>query len=494
MNFNLKINNLLFLPIILIFFPAFVFWIPFLKGAYLYFFIVLYLCIGTILVLNGKNLVRKFIKITKNTPLKIFFIALLLMTINSIFLMIVGKSSFSNIRSLILQFALFIIPIIFYFVCIINEYISYKNCIRLFLLLFWIILNIGFISYIGQLFNIEIVNTFFDFFANERILSVANTKIEMQVSNYEAFGLPRLDNLFAEPSFYARFLFMFLPFIYAFSQSRHRIVNNKVWNFIIKKTMIPFTLISIILTFSPIYLILTIILTGIYYFNNIRLIIKKYYIYFIIALLIICIILKRVDLSETYLSRIFNTLENIKSFEDFILIEPSFATRVVSYINSICVFLQHPFIGVGFGNLTAYDVMYKQYLSSPVPLTPEIITKTNAILYDTNRVFINRGYLYSLLAENGFFISVLMLYFYIKLYMLLAKIEHIYSSLQIERTYAQGLKGCLAGIFIIMFYNLGFLDLYLYLIVVLSIILIYNCKLLIKDKISQNTKKDIEGM
>lgn len=476
MKFNLTLNNILLLPLFLMFFPAFAFYLPGLKGVYLYFFIVLYVCIGLILILDGKKNINNVVKIVKNSPMKILIMTLSLMIVNSLLLIIIGKSGFSSIRSIIMQIGLFVLPIIFYFSAIIGRYISYEKFIKLFLILFWINLNIGFIAYIGQLFNIEIINSIFDFFANERLLGVANSKIEMQASNYVAFGLPRLDNLFAEPGFYAQFLYIFLPLIFAFSQSKYSISKNKIFNIIIKQTIVPYTLISIILTLSPIYLVLTILLSIIYYFKEIVILIKRYNIHILIFLTTFVAILFKIDWSETYLSRIINIVINVKSFDDFILIEPSLASRIVSYINSIIVFFKHPFTGVGFGNINLSHVMYNQLLHSPVSLTPEIILKTNAILYDTNRVFINKGYIYTFLAENGIFITGLLTYFYIRLFKCLNILQK-YNTDSFNYTIIKGSRGCLIGIFIIIFYNLQFLDMYLYLIIVLIAILICNNKI-----------------
>ena len=85
-----------------------------------------------------------------------------------------------------------------------------------------------------MLLNIEIINNIFDFFANARIIAFEKQGFFQQASGYFAFGLPRLDNLAEEPSFYAQFLFIFLPFIYGIASLKSQIYNNYFSTFLLE--------------------------------------------------------------------------------------------------------------------------------------------------------------------------------------------------------------------------------------------------------------------
>ena len=85
-------------------------------------------------------------------------------------------------------------------------------------------------------------------------------------------------------------------------------------------------------------------------------------------------------MSSTYLNRIFLVIQNINSFEDFIMVEPSLGTRIIIIINAIKMGLQHLFLGVGYGNMSY--LIAEQLSHSKIPLTDELqifvlMNKTN---------------------------------------------------------------------------------------------------------------------
>ena len=416
--FNIKF--LIYLPIIFFFLPAFSFFIPGLHGVYSYFFITLYITVILMFLIDTKYVIDKLIQICRITPMKYFILSLIFATLSSIALSLLGVTSFSiTLRSFILRIILCILPLFIYFICILDKYISLKKFIKIFLFLLWIDLIIVFFAYIGQFFNISIINDLFDFFANARHLSTKYGAIDMQASLYEANNLPRLDNLFEEPAMYAQFLFLCLPIIYAFSNTKLKIFKNVVFNKIFKITFIPFCWISIILTLSPIFLILSLLITIIYYWKSIFIFTKKYLIFIFTCMFGLILYIKTIDFSDTYIARIINIMLNVRSFNDFILIEPSLATRVISYINIFAIFLKNPLLGVGMGNISNASIMYPQFLNSPVPFTSEIIFKTQMLLKTENKVFLNVNFLYTLLAEIGIIAASFFIYFY---YLLIKKI------------------------------------------------------------------------
>lgn len=472
--FNIKF--LIYLPIILFFLPAFTIWIAPLKAGYLFFFVFLYIAIGLLFVTNYKYCINKIIKVYKNTPLKYFVCMLGLIILNSLMLSLLGRASIlSSIRSIVMQIFLFIIPIMVYFICIIGKYISFKKFMKFFILLFWIMLVLGLVAYIGQLFNIEFINNIFDFFANARIIRFKMLGRTGFGSNYSAFGLPRLDNLFEEPSFYARFLFLFLPFVYSFGLTKVKIYSNNFLNFIIKKTLIPFTWISIILTLSPMFLILSILITLIYFIHKIFNIIRKYYLQIIMLISMIIIVITKIDLSETYLSRIINVLSNLNSLEKFILIEPSLATRICTYINTFYLFLKNPVFGIGLGAIQLE--ILNQIINSPIPVTTEMLNKANFAVMTNTRYSYNSNFIVDFLATNGIFISCLFAYFYYKLLKLMKIIiKRQKDDLSLYTVTVNAFYYMLIALFIKSFYDSCFTDLDMYFIFAIVILLIYFYK------------------
>ena len=391
---------LLLIPVPFLFIPAFAFLFQPLNSVYLFFFLFLYLAIGLSVVFSPNKNIANFIKMCKATPLKYYMLILLLMSVNALFLSVAGSAKIGqSIRSIIMQIFLFVMPIIFYFTSVINQRIGFSNFIKIFTILFWINLLIVFVAYIGQLLDISAINNFFDMVANLRFINTENAGIGTldEKSNYTAFGMPRLDNFFEEPGHYAQFLFLFLPFVYSVGGSKIKLLKNYIANSIVLKTIVPFTWISIILTLSPMFLVFSILISLIYYKDIMIKAFIKYNVY-IIAVTTISIIvfflllyIGDVDISQTYISRIFNIFTDVKSVEDLIYVDGSLASRIVCYINSFCIFLKHPFLGVGMGNL-GY-VMYEQYLNSPVPLTPELIVTTPILMITKGTPLILRGFI-----------------------------------------------------------------------------------------------------
>ncbi len=371
---------ILFLPLFFSFMPSFV--VPAGSIFFPVYFLVLYAVILFLLIKDNKKIILRIRHIAKNTPLKIYFLVWGMITVDMLFLITTGRMSFHRLLvALFYRLILNILPILLYYIYIIDNYISYEKFMRFFIILFWCSLIFGFIGYAGQYFNISFIIDMFNFLSNGRELSWTQSGVNMiaNTSDYTAFGLPRLDNLCQEPSNYAHYLCMFLPLILAFSDSRLKFSKNRYINIMIRKTLPFFTILSIILTLSPIALILCIILIIFCYLRNIIRFIKKYYPLCAGVPAVLFFTIIRIDLSETYLSRIVNVLTQIHSFEDFIAVEGSLATRIISYINTLCVFAQHPFAGVGMGNLP-YK-MTDQFLNSPVPLTAEIIDKNAIIIF-----------------------------------------------------------------------------------------------------------------
>ena len=456
---QIDIKKILYIPVILLFFPAFAIWIPGLNKGFIINNIIFVIYTIFILLFDYKTLTYKFIQIYNNTPFKYFCWTVIFMILNGILLSIFNFKLLLNVFSSILMYIiLWLLPIFIYFIYVIETHISYKNFMKLFIICFWINLIIGIISWLGELFDITILTNIFNFFANNRILYDSNSQFDMgmQSSNFYAFGLPRLDNLFEEPAFYAKFLFLFLPIIYSFSNSKLKIVENTIFNLIIKKSFIFLMWLSIILTFSPIFLIFFVISTIIYYYKEIIKLIRKYWYILIFVLLVFLIAISNFNWQNTYISRIINILSEVNSFEDLILIEQSLASRLVNFINQIYVFFQNPFSGVGFSNL-GYAIK-EQLLHSPVTLTEEVDKKLMMSIMSNYKMAYNKAFVYEFLAENGIFIFSLFMYFYYKLFKSINIINKRFADYKnsFEMVISRGLKGVLINLFIMFFYAIFF--------------------------------------
>lgn len=488
---KINITLLVYLPIILLFLPAFSVYVPGICGVYPWLYIILYGLLGILLAINYNSVLLKLKSLYKYTPLKYIVWLFIYIFFVSVLNSITGHAGFIGVmRSYFLQIVLGAIPFLAYFLYIIDKYISFEKFFKLFVFLFWLNLIIGFISYIGQVFDIEIINNIFDFFANARFLIFKHSAVSLdaKASAYvDSFGTKRLDNLFEEPSFYAKFLFILLPMVYSVALNKIQIYSNKILNSIIKRTIIPFTWISLILTLSPIYCLFSIIITLIYFSKSIFKLIKKYFIMIIIFIFIVINIVTNIDFSQTFLSRIINVLINIHSFEDFIIIEPSLATRIVNYINSFCIFLKHPFIGVGLGNLGKHLIYQLQ--QSPVPLTPEIQLHLQQTLVSAsiNKFHFNYGFIYAFPAENGILALILYLYFFFSAYKFFAKIcKSTKEKSNILYVAANSLKYFFMTSLIAMFYVSTFLDLNMNLLIFFAISFIYHYKIYIVEGLKEN--------
>ncbi len=470
---------ILFIPLFFFFMPAFVIPIPVGNIFFLAYFLVLYAVILFLLIKDNKKIILRIRHIAKKTPLKMYFLVLGLITVNMLFLITTGRMSLHRfLISLFYNITLQILPILLYFIYIIDNYISYEKFMRFFIILFWCSLIFGFIGYAGQYFNISFILDIFNFLSNGRAMAWEKSGIGLlsEASDYTAFGLPRLDNLFQEPSEYSHYLCMFLPLVIAVADSKFKLSGSKFINFAVKKTILLFTIASIILSLSPTALILCILLVFICRYRAVLKFMKKYYLVFISILPVIFFAVKSIDLSETYLSRIVNVLTQIHSFEDFIMVEGSLATRIICYINTLCVFAHHPFTGVGMGNLPYY--MVNQFENSPVPLTGELIARNTLLVKGGGPALFCNDYLYTFIAENGIFIFSVFVCFYLRLFKGMNRIMKSYDGCSFEYTVAKGMKGVLLSIFLIGLYNLTASDLIMpmYFAWALAVSILYRCR------------------
>lgn len=450
----LKINkSVILLPLIFFFLPSFIFWVPCLNAGYLYFYLFLYIALLILFITDNKNMIIKLYNVYKSTPIKILILGIFLAILNSVFLSIVGITTFGQtIRTIILRIILCYGAFFVYYIYIIGKYITYEKFIKLFIFLYWTILVLGFVLYLAQLLNISFINSIFDVFTNARVLRdqfiYNNTLL---VHGTQTRGLPRLSNLYEEPSFYARFLFIFLPFVNSMASVKSKIFANTLFDRLVKITLVPFTWISLLLIQSPIYFIFFIVITFLYYNKLIIKILKKYGIYIIISFLLLIICLLLINVEDTFLNRIIKVLCSLKSFELFIQADLSLGTRIINFIHTLHIFGNYPYTGVGMGNVEKYQLI--QILHSNLPITPEMISRVNVALQTNGNLQFNTSLAYQVLASHGIFISLIFLYFHVKLFLELKKISKIYFN-ELFNANLKGLKWCWLCITILFFYQI----------------------------------------
>lgn len=368
MKFNVKF--LIGLFILFSFLPAFCIKI----GNQFFPIYILAVLISTLLVvtLRPKELYITTKKYYLQTPFKYLYWFFLL-AIFSIFVGIIkGQFHFGGLITsmfggLICSVMLPVILIIF----LVPKYIKIKSLLKFIFLFSFFIYLFGLFEFVVYKFDISIFMDIINVFSNKRLLIYDDYDTARLIVN----NLPRIRSIFEEPSYLGYYTAIFSPVIYELCTKKYRLMKCYFIDKLIKLTMVPIMWITLILTQSPIFLIFNLLFTGYYFiirskyykkiFNS-----KIFLFLIILMIVIISIIILNIDYSNTYLNRIILVLKNMNNFSDFIVAEPSLATRIIIYINAIDIALKNFFTGIGYGNM-AYIIADKLSISK-VPLTEEL--------------------------------------------------------------------------------------------------------------------------
>lgn len=270
-----------------------------------------------------------------------------------------------------------------------------EQVIKYYLIFVFIIYVLGLINYIFLYSGIPFLQSFFsDYIVNTR-----------QDSGYSE--LFRVKSTFVEPSYFANFICCNLPLCYLFVNAKFQISSNKTFNYIVKNTMWIVAWFLIVTTKSPIFILFAVLISFAYvlfYINKEYL--KRFFIIFTILLLflflfnILIIDNINIDISQTFIKRIQATIDSFGSFEKFIIVETSLATRIVNYVNQFILFTNNIIFGVGYGNII--EPLRHQFSLSPLPLTYEIKGKLATGMANSTIAWMS-------LAETGL-IGTLLLY------------------------------------------------------------------------------------
>lgn len=472
-----NMKYIFYIGLALLLFPCWCLFIIKGSGAYIYVSSIVWFLLITLFVLYNKNADTKkiFARLLKIRSFRIFnyYILYIIISILSaiIFEKYTAPSYYYIVR--IYKFFIVVLPLILFSIIALHINISIKKIIKLFYLLIWILMVVGIIQYLSFIFHINFLSPIFNFFANCRL---AYTDIDYS-SEYRVYAF------FPEPSVMGQFIFITLPIAFNISLSNFKILKSTVLNFIVKKTMIPFVVITLIFTKSPIFLFLCLIEL----FILLLLYIKKYiYKYKIGITISICIFIlmfffihKSINLEEliysSYLYRIIKTIESLSNFNLFINKEPSLATRIVDFKIQIDIFLDNMLTGVGFCNSEV--VGNKIMLSSSLPLTLSNYRR----YYATDFVVsLEKSPLYTSLAELGLIGTILFYSFSIQLIQSLNKIKKKYA--QLNFVIINSIRQVLIVMIISYFYS-SLLNFFIYWFIYgISFAVLYNHYFLSKNK------------
>lgn len=471
----LKIFSII--TLILYFFTAFVFFI----GDSSYFPIVILIIpfeLFILLLLYKENFFKRIIFLYKFTPVKYFFLLFIWIIITGILAVLSGYYSISRfLYAAVLGAILRIIFVFLYPTFVIPKIISMRTVIKIFIGTIFFIILWGGVELIGSYFDISIINTLVHVLSNIR-----DTDISVIIEAHS--GIPRIRSVFMEPGVYASFLTINLPIIFKFGFSKYKIFKNGIINLLVKNSIIPLTIISLILTQSPIYFIFASITILFIYYKKIYIIIKKYSLKFIlisiVSLFVLALIIPIVlnNIENSFLIRIVNVIQVFGGKFDLsslIEAEGSLATRIVNYIIQFIIFLKHPIFGIGFGN-NGY-MLINAFRSAPIPLTGEMY----CILQDsTSSITVTTNAFYLLLHQTGLVGFGLYAIFMVKIIQQMGKIQIFKDN--VISAFALSLRSSIIVLFALsIIYNQGFVSNILFLYTSIACVFIlnkwyYNCK------------------
>lgn len=463
------LTKIYFLAFALSFLPFFVlFIIPKSNANFAYFAFVASFLYIIILVLRTKDFLSFVKTILKQTCFKYYLYFVLVILLTTIFHMILGfytAPSYFYITRLINHFISIVLVYLFPVTsCFFN--IRLNKIIKFILIAFFVIIYTGIVQYIAFIFNIDFIMNFIDLFSNWRSVREVDS----------CFENLRVYSIFDEPCCFAQFICIIFPIIFDTALSKYRLLKNSFLNSFVKKTIILSTFMAIVFTKSPIFLIIFclefVILLLFRFYKQLL----KYKIFIgcgiLLFLLLLCLFCINIDnLQETYLSRIFITLQYLTNLKALAVVESSLATRLISYGTQIIAFKQNILFGVGLTNVEPYTNSF--FLNTSLPMTLELLYKYYKIDYATSLAVSS---VWTTLAETGLIGFVAYFTFIYKNFVSLHKIINRLNS--INYVFYNALLKSLIVIIILSFYNLNLIFFIIWIIygLILLISVIYSKK------------------
>ena len=344
------------------------------KQQFFVFSILLFVFLILYIIKNYNIVIKKFIMACKDTPIKFICFFILFMFFSSFFqgdLYTILKINFRIIFIYILTIA----PIIIFSICIFPRSMSYSKLMKYFIFSYQFIIYYGIIDFLcksylntkAPLYNIVCSKSLWFSILGE----------QHQIANHV---LTRACSVFFEPSFFAMYIFLFLPVCYWLFKTKVKIINNPILNKLFIIQLLVSSLLALLLTKSPIYIIACLLYSIIFFYNDLFNIIKKNILITSSIIIFFCIYIPVIEytpsanIDNEIFVRVQKTIFSIKNFDDFVYAEPSLATRIVRIFNTIQAASKKPFIGVGDGN--TFEAEEQQYKVTTIPITKEIYETT----------------------------------------------------------------------------------------------------------------------
>ncbi len=359
------------------------------------------------LTYNYKQLLKEIIITFNNKMGKLLLVWLFWCFISGMVACISGNCKAAQFIYYFIFHGILLVCFPYYFAFDTVQKISIHKIIKYYFLFIMCIYALGILNYIFMNTNISFLQTFF-------FKYVANARNLLSDIPANMVSLKRVHSTFVEPSYFANFICLNLPLLYEFSKSKFKIFKSKILNLLSKKLLVILAWLLLISTRSPIFLVIGISLSAIYIIanHNIKRIFSVFNITVFTFLTIILITFAvifhsdtNINVHETYLNRIINTISSINSFENFAQMENSLATRIVSSVNQFILGIHHPVFGVGYGNVA--KLLQNQYMFSPLPLTYEILESMAAGKEQANLIIF-----WTTIAEIGF-VGLTLFYFFL---------------------------------------------------------------------------------
>lgn len=396
---------------IALFMPAFALPIAINNFCITVYFILMILCTLYCIIFNFQYFNKNFTALLNFRATKFLFMYFAWLIFISLAHTLLGNNGFIKpFLSIFIRFINVFLPFLLGFIFV--KYFKNQKTFKILYIFVCGIMLWGIFNFIAFYFDIEIFKSIFNFFVNKRLFIRELSELEVMVDD-----IPRIQSVFEEPCHLAAFIGAFLPFIYKTSFSNIKITANKILNKILKFSMPLIAWGLIIGTFSPIYLILNIIITCIYVLieNGVKI---KFSIQTICLLIFVLTLIYSIycyfisiDITNNVLLRIQTVLKTFSDINLLIIAEQSLGRRLIDIINEFIIFLNNPLLGVGPSNLGTS--LFKQIQNSPVILTPEVelaMLKGKDTYLSTPNIFFNY------LPESGLIGIVLLYAFFISVF------------------------------------------------------------------------------
>lgn len=375
------------------------------------------------LITNFTTVMSKILLLYKKTPSKYFIWFIYFIFLTAFFHGF--KDGFNIIFRSFLIFILVVFSTILFATLIFPKIISYAKMFKIFLYSSLAILLYGVLDFILKI-TINVKPPLYSILCTKNYIM---SKYNYSVNNFDIV-LERACSIFFEPSFFATFIFLFLPLAYILYKSNVKIIKYKNLDIVFKLFLIGLFWICLFFTQSPIYIILCIIYTFLFFIKDILHLIKKisfpltFFIIILTSFLIFfaCSSFSKTSLDYKIVNRIYKTIESFNNLDILVVEEGSLATRIISTINTYQAFKKVPLIGCGYGN--TYNVMVEQYKRTQTPITIEILSK---YLID-DRIGASPNIFWSYLLQTGLIGIVLIYTFFIRSILYAYKIRNYYCS------------------------------------------------------------------